>query len=263
MPVNTGHSQSACIQMTTTPTATPTESGGCTELPGTAAAAAAAVVAADAPAGDAACPEPASDKKRKPDTTPDASTDATKSAGNAAADAKTADAASSEAKPAKKHKPAASDDKFHPTGVKRGYQGKCNGGQIVRIENFSEPSECPQVMVVYMDKKGALFSMDGKALELSCSKTLRKFLKKCVEKDNTEVRFRHEDSGMQNGVHADVLQRMMDDAEEKDEELDDDSFAEEVHDLVDALADKFESVDNCPKTCCQPADLHLFVHRCD
>jgi hypothetical protein len=251
--------------MTTTPTATPTESGGCTELPGTAAAAAAAVVAADAPAGDAACPEPGSDKKRKPDTTPDASTDATKSAGNAAADAKTAVAASSAAKPAKKHKPAASDDKrkFHPTGEKRGYQGKCKGGLILLIEDFSEPSECPQAMVVYMDKKGALSSMHGEALELSCSKTLRKFLKKCVEKDNTMVRFRHEDSGMQNGVHADMLQRMIDDAEEKDEELDDDSFAEEVHDLVDALADKFEWVDNCPKTCCQPADLHLLVHRCD
>jgi hypothetical protein len=246
--------------MTTTPTATPTESGGCT-----AAAAAAAVVAADAPAGDAACPEPASDKKRKAGTTPDASADGTKSAGDAAADAKTTDDACAEAKPAKKHKPAASDDtrKFHPTGEKPGYQGKSNGGLTVLIELFSEPSECPQVMVVYMDKKGALFSMHGEALELSCSKTLRKFLKKCVEKDNTMVRFRHEDNGMQNGVHADMLQRMMDDAEEKDEELDDDSFAEEVHDLVDALADKFEWVDNCPKTCCQPVDLHLFVHRCD
>jgi len=250
--------------MATTPTATPTESNACTELPGTAAAAA-DVVAADAPANDAACAEPASDKKRKAGTTPDASADGTTPVDNADDDAKTTDAACAEAVPAKKHKPAASDDKrkFHPTGKKRGYQGKSKGGQIVRIENFSEPSECPQVMVVYMDKKGELFSMHGETLELHCSKTLRKFLKKCVEKDNTVVRFRHEDSGMQNSLHADMLQRMMDDAEENDEELDDDSFANEVHDLVDDLADKFESVDTCSKTCCQPADLHLFVYRCD
>jgi len=235
--------------MTATPTATPTESGGCTELPGTAAVAS----AAHGQLNDAACAEPASDKKRKLATTPAPSV------------ASATDAASSEAKPAKKHKPAASDDKrkFHPTGKKRGYQGKSKGGQIVLIEDFSEPSELPQVMVVYMDKNGELFSMHGETLELSCSKTLRKFIKNCVEKDNTMIRFRHEDGGMQNGLHADMLERMMDDAEEKDEELDDDSFANEVHDLVDALADKFECVDTCSKTCCQPVDLHLFVHRCD
>lgn len=181
-----------------------------------------------------------------------------------AAEAKTSAAACAEARPSKKQKLAATDDKpkFHPTGETRGYRGKAKGGLTLFVQDQGD-NECPNMMVVYMDKKGALFSMHGEDLELACGKSLREFLKKSVKKDNTIVRFRHEDSGMQNGVHADMLQRMVDDAEEKDEELDDDSFAEEVHGLVDALADKFEWVDNCAKTCCQPVDLHLFVHRCD
>jgi hypothetical protein len=213
--------------MATTPTATPTESGTCTEPQGTTSAAA----RVQARPG----------KKQK----------------LAATDKKP--------RPGKKQKLAATDKKpkFHPTGEKRGYRGKCEGGLTLLVEDFCEQSECPHLMVVHMNKKGALFSMHGEALELACGKSLHEFLKKSVQKGNTIVRFRHEDSGMQNGVHADMLQGMMDDAEEKDEELDDDSFAEEVHDIVDALAERFEFVDNCSKTCCQPVDLHLLVYRCD
>jgi hypothetical protein len=186
-------------------------------------------------------------------------------ASTSAAEALTSAAACAEARPDKKLKLTAPDDKpkFHPTGETRGYRGKTKGGLTLSIEDFAEQSEFPHMMVVYIDKNGGLFSMHGDDLELACGKPLHKFLKKCVKKGNTIVRVRHEEGGMQNGVHADMLQQMMDDAEEKDEELDDDNFDEELHELIDALGDKFECVDKFKKTCCQPADLHLFVYRCD
>ena len=153
--------------------------------------------------------------------------------------------------------------KFHPTGTVLGYKGKAEKGLTLHVEILKDASEFPEQIVVFMDKKGRLKSMDGDDLEHKCAPPLYKMLQKSVLLGNTVVRYRQDDSGMQNGVHEDVLFSMIERAQEKDEDLDDDVFAGFVHDLVFALEDKFECVDNCTKTCCQHADLQLFVHQCD
>ena len=230
-------------KMATTPNATPTESSSSTEQLG---GAAPTPGAADAETPGAACAEASPAKKPKLANAADAETPG-------AADAKTPTAAT------------AGCAKPHPTGESLGYQGKNKheDGITVLVQDFSELNECPLHVVVYMDKKGRLYSMQGKSLNFTCAAALHKFLLKSMKKRNTVIRFRREDNGMQNGVHEDVLGAMVERAQEKDEELDEDSFAQEMHDLVDALADKFQWVDNCAKTCCQPVDLHLLVHRCD
>jgi hypothetical protein len=129
----------------------------------------------------------------------------------------------------------------------------------VLIQEQSEVSQCPFHAVVKMEKDDKLRSMDGVDLEVTCEKTLRKILKKSVKEGNTVVRFRQEQEGMQNLVHAKWLEEML----EKDEHLDEEGFAEEVHGLVDALTEKFEWVDKCAQTCCQRVDVYLYVDRCD
>lgn len=182
-----------------------------------------------------------------------------------ATDTETLAAATAKASPAKKQKLAPSDKecKLHPTGVSLGYKGKDKQGITMLVQELSEASECPLHVVVFIDTKGNLHSMEGKPLDLTCAAALHKFLKKSVKKGNTVVRFRHDDDGMQNGVHADVLEAMVKRAQEKDQQLNHNSFEEDVHGLVDELAKKFKWVDNCKKTCCQAVDLHLLVHRCD
>lgn len=156
--------------------------------------------------------------------------------------------------------PAASKTaKLHPTGTTPGYKGPKNKGFTVMIQGHSEVSECPFYAVVKVEQDGKVRSMDGDDLEVTCKKTLRKILKKSVKEGNTVVRFRQEQEGMQNLVHGNWLEEML----EKDEHLDEEGFAEEVHGFVDALKEKFEWVDNCEQTCCQRVDVYLYVDRCD
>lgn len=160
-------------------------------------------------------------------------------------------------RPLKMMKLAAKDkeQKLHPTGTSRGYKGKDKFGVTLQVQDFFDPNEWT-VFFVHMDTEGCFYSMDGVSLGLSCEAQVSRMLQECVKEGNTVLHL-DEETGMQNDVHTKLLSDVL----EEDEDLDEESFVKVVFELVCELGDKFEHVDRCPKTCCQPYDLLLSVRR--
>ena len=150
--------------------------------------------------------------------------------------------------------------KLHPTGETRGFLGDCEPGKTLYLIDECE-DETAATMFVHMDKRGNLWSMDGKNLGLECPKFLRKFLHKCIAAGNPMITFWQDDDGLQNKVHLEIWAAMKEKAEEGDEELDDDMLATELHDLVDGVGQKYKHEHECDKTCAQPFDVKIQVYR--
>jgi hypothetical protein len=151
-------------------------------------------------------------------------------------------------------------DKLHPTGETPGFLGDSQGGITLYFIDECE-DEPAATFFAHMDKRGNLWSMQAQKLGLECPKFLRKFLRKCIAAGNPMIIFREEDDGLQNNVHLEIWEAMKEKAEETDEELDDDMFATELHDLVDSAGLKFKHEHKCDKTCAQPYDVKIQVYR--
>ena len=150
--------------------------------------------------------------------------------------------------------------KLHPTGETPGFLGDREGGITLYFMDECE-DEPAATFFAHMDKRGKLWSMQAEKLGLECPKFLRKFLRKCIAAGNPMIIFREEDDGLQNNVHLEIWEAMKEKAEETDEELDDDIFATELHDLVDNVGLKFKHEDKCDKTCAQSYDVKIQVYR--
>jgi hypothetical protein len=152
------------------------------------------------------------------------------------------------------------EHKLHPTGKTPGFLGDGEGGITLYFIDECE-DEPAATFFAHMDKRGKLWSMQAQKLGLECPKFLRKFLRKCIAAGNPMIIFREEDDGLQNNVHLEIWEAMKEKAEETDEELDDDMFATELHDLVDNVGLKFKHEHECAKTCAQPYDVKIQVYR--
>lgn len=150
--------------------------------------------------------------------------------------------------------------KLHPTGETPGFLGDAKGGITLYFIDECE-DEPAATFFAHMDKRGKLWSMQAEKLEVECPKFLRKFLHKCIAAGNPMITFREEDDGLQNNVHLEIWEAMKEKAEETDEELDDDIFATELHDLVDNVGQKYKHEHACDKTCAQSFDVKIQVYR--
>jgi len=150
--------------------------------------------------------------------------------------------------------------KLHPTGETHGFLGDFEGGITVLFIDLCE-DEPAGYMYVHIGPGGNLWSMDGKDLGLECPEFLHKFLHKCIAVGNPMMTFWEDSDGLQNKVHLDIWEEMKEKAEEEDEELDDNMFATELHDLVDSVGLKFKHQDECDKTCAQRFDVLIQVYR--
>jgi len=153
-------------------------------------------------------------------------------------------------------------DKLHPTGETPGFLGDSQGGITLYFIDECE-DEPAATFFAHMDKRGNLWSMQAQKLGLECPKFLRKFIRKCIAAGNPTIIFREEDDGLQNNVHLEIWGVMKEKAEDTDEELYDDMFAAELHDLVDSVGLKYKHEHECTKTCAQTYDVKIQVYRRD
>lgn len=168
---------------------------------------------------------------------------------------------------AKKQRPdAAVTDKntrkLHPTGQFPRTVDEDMEDRLTIFLVYQADDNQPALMVyVDMDVEGALWSMDGDDLEISCPSWLCKFLRVCDDVDNGMITIWKNQGPIQNDVHDEIWEHIKGKAEEKGERLDDAMLQTTLRDLYNKLSDKYKQLNFCDKACAPGHDVMLHVHE--
>ena len=152
--------------------------------------------------------------------------------------------------------------KLHPTGQFPRTVDKYMQDCLTIFFLYQAEDNLPAFMVyVDMDRQGALWSMDGDDLEISCPGWLCKFLHACDDVDNPMITIWKNQGPIQDDVHDEVWEHIKGKAEEKGERLDDEMLQTTLRDLYDKLSDKNQQLNFCDKARAPGHDVMLHVHE--
>jgi hypothetical protein len=152
--------------------------------------------------------------------------------------------------------------KLHPTGQFPRVVGKDMQDRLTIFFVYQADDNLPAFMVyVDMDLEGALWSMEGEDLGISCPSWLCKFLHACRDVDNPMITIWKKQGPIENDVHDEVWEHIKGKAEDRGERLDNDMLEKALRDLYNKLSDMYKPFHFCNKACTQGHDVMLHVHE--